>query len=100
MVYTTNTTTTYPITLGSATLGSATGNTTNIVDPCYAYTALPAGTSFTFSKKGLELHWTSSEKENKEYICNYCGTRYIDTQGGFIPNCKNCGAKLDKVEGE
>lgn len=95
MIYTTNTTTTYPITLGSTT-----GSTTNRIDPYYVDTALPAGTTFTFSKEGLELHWSSSEKENKEYICNYCGTRYIDIKGGFIPNCKNCGAKLDKVEGE
>lgn len=89
MTYTTSTSTT-PIV-----------SETTAVSPYYVYNTLPAGTSFIFSKEGLNLHWTSSnEKENKEYICNYCGTRYIDTQGGFIPNCKNCGAKLDKIEGE
>lgn len=84
MTYTTSTST-YPIVSETAA-----------VSPYYVYSTLPAGASLTFSN----VHWTSSEKENKEYICNYCGTRYIDTQGGFIPNCKNCGAKLDKVEGE
>ena len=93
MVYTTNTSITYPTTSEVTT-----------VSPYFIYTTntLPVGTSLRISNEGLDLHYiTSSErKENKEYICNYCGTRYIDIQSGFIPNCKNCGAKLDKVEGE
>ena len=90
MIYTTNTT--YPITLG-----------TTEISPYYASStsALPPATSLNFTKEGISIHYgTPSREENKEYICNYCGTRYIDIQGGFIPNCKNCGAKLDKVEGE
>ena len=93
MIYTTNTTTTYPV-----------DSESTAVSPYFIYTTntLPVGTSLHISNEGLNLSYiTSSErKENKEYICNYCGTRYVDTQGGFIPNCKNCGAKLDKVEGE
>lgn len=68
---------------------------TTTISPYYVYSTLPAETTFTYS-----YCTPYPKKENKEYICNYCGTRYVDTQGGFIPNCKNCGAKLDKVEGE
>ena len=35
-------------------------------------------------------------KPKTDYICNYCGTRYVSDENGFIPNCKNCGARLDK----
>ena len=31
-----------------------------------------------------------------EYVCKYCGTRYVSDESGFIPNCKNCGARLEK----
>ena len=35
-------------------------------------------------------------KPKTDYICNYCGTRYVSDENGFIPNCHNCGARLDK----
>lgn len=35
-----------------------------------------------------------------KYICNYCGTRFVTDENGFIPNCKNCGAKMDKDKDE
>lgn len=39
---------------------------------------------------------TDFVKPKVEYICNYCGTRYVSDENGFIPNCHNCGARLDK----
>lgn len=39
-------------------------------------------------------------KPRDKYICNYCGTRYVTDKNGFIPNCKNCGAKMDKDKDE
>lgn len=39
-------------------------------------------------------------KPKVEYICNYCGTRYVSDENGFIPNCHNCGARLDKENKE
>lgn len=39
-------------------------------------------------------------KPRDKYICNYCGTRYVTDENGFIPNCKNCGAKMDKEKDE
>ena len=32
------------------------------------------------------------------YVCPYCGTNYIADSSGFIPNCKNCGATMEKVD--
>ena len=95
MTYTTSTTTTswYPVASGSTTA----------IDPYYVYSTstLPVGTTLTIPKVDSSFYSAApAKKEDKEYICNYCGTRYIDVKGGFIPNCKNCGAKLDKVEGE
>lgn len=37
-------------------------------------------------------------KLRDKYTCNYCGTRYVSEKSGFIPNCKNCGARLEKEE--
>ena len=37
-------------------------------------------------------------KPKTDYICNYCGTRYVSDENGFIPNCHNCGARLDKAD--
>ena len=34
----------------------------------------------------------------RRYTCVYCGTEYIEEKGGFIPNCKNCGAILRKCQ--
>ena len=31
---------------------------------------------------------------SKKYMCPYCGTAFIATEGGFIPECKNCGGTL------
>ena len=39
---------------------------------------------------------TNYIKPKTDYICNYCGTRYVSDESGFIPNCHNCGARLDK----
>lgn len=39
-------------------------------------------------------------KPRDKYICNYCGTRYVTDENGFIPNCKNCGAKMDREKDE
>lgn len=39
-------------------------------------------------------------KPKTDYICNYCGTRYVSDENGFIPNCHNCGARLDKENKE
>lgn len=86
---------TYTTSTSTSTSTSPIVSETIATSPYYVYSTLPAETTITYS-----YCIPSPKKENKEYICNYCGTRYIDTQGGFIPNCKNCGAKLDKVEGE
>lgn len=32
------------------------------------------------------------------YNCKYCGTEYIADMTGFIPNCHNCGAKMERVD--
>lgn len=39
-------------------------------------------------------------KPRDKYICNYCGTRFVTDENGFIPNCKNCGAKMDRDKDE
>ena len=39
-------------------------------------------------------------QQTTEYICNYCGTRYVFGGVGFIPKCENCGAHLDKENRE
>ena len=31
---------------------------------------------------------------NEKYMCPYCGTTFIATEGGFVPECKNCGGTL------
>ena len=31
---------------------------------------------------------------NEKYVCPFCGTVYIATDGGFIPECKNCGGTM------
>ena len=33
---------------------------------------------------------------SEKYMCPYCGTTFIATEGGFIPECKNCGGTLRK----
>lgn len=33
-------------------------------------------------------------KYNEKYVCPFCGTVYIATDGGFIPECKNCGGTM------
>ena len=43
---------------------------------------------------------TDFVKPKTDYICNYCGTRYVSDENGFIPNCHNCGARLDKENKE
>lgn len=35
---------------------------------------------------------------SEKYMCPYCGTTFIATEGGFIPECKNCGGTL-RLEG-
>lgn len=40
----------------------------------------------------------SADEPNVKYVCKYCGTEYFSDKKGFIPNCKNCGARLEKEE--
>lgn len=37
-----------------------------------------------------------ADKQGDTYICPCCGTTYIAGGSGFIPNCTNCGARLEK----
>ena len=37
-----------------------------------------------------------ADKQSDTYICPCCGTAYIAEGSGFIPNCTNCGARLEK----
>ena len=30
------------------------------------------------------------------YICKYCGTEYHHEHEGFVPDCRNCGARLER----
>lgn len=30
------------------------------------------------------------------YTCKYCGTEYHHEHEGFVPNCHNCGARLER----
>ena len=35
---------------------------------------------------------------SEKYMCPYCGTTFIATEGGFIPECKNCGGTLRRED--
>ena len=37
---------------------------------------------------------TFSKSLNEKYVCPFCGTVYIATDGGFVPECKNCGGAM------
>lgn len=45
--------------------------------------------------------WTTTSSAPRTlstlYNCKYCGTEYIADMTGFIPNCHNCGAKMERV---
>lgn len=31
------------------------------------------------------------------YKCKCCGTEYIADSAGFVPNCKNCGGTMERI---
>ena len=41
--------------------------------------------------------WAPYKPSSFLYTCDYCGTDY-HSEGGFIPPCNNCGARLRRVE--
>lgn len=46
----------------------------------------------------LVTYASQPEPKNMTYVCQYCGTHYIANAVGFIPNCKNCGATMEREE--
>ena len=31
------------------------------------------------------------------YVCEYCGSEYYSSDGGFVPPCNGCGARLRRA---
>ena len=39
-----------------------------------------------------------SQYRSDLYTCDYCGAEYKAEEGGFIPPCNGCGARLRRLE--
>ena len=73
-------------------------NTMYVIEPDNTSNILMYDTG-TYSWKSEPVTYEDKPKiKSATYVCPYCGTHYIADTAGFIPNCKNCGATMEKEE--
>lgn len=59
---------------------------------------LPLGAiSLSEAINDVATTWASYRPSSYLYTCDYCGSDY-HSEGGFVPPCQNCGARLRRVE--
>lgn len=61
---------------------------------CYSEGPITIGSSSASYNDFVVYDRISRKPISEKYVCPYCGTTFIATEGGFIPECKNCGGVL------